>query len=130
MNNSPRRRIFVFGSNLQGIHGSGSARYAFDHYGAEWGVGEGLTGEAYALPTKHSPAQSLSIEELEEAVARFVDFAWDNPTMDFLVTSVGCGLAGFKPHEVGPMFLLAPDNVYIQMQIAQWVGSDPSDETP
>jgi hypothetical protein len=45
-------RIFVFGSNLSGIHGGGAARYAFDNLDAEWGVGEGITGRSYAIPTK------------------------------------------------------------------------------
>lgn len=44
--------VFVFGSNPGGVHGAGAAKTARDMFGAQTGVGEGMTGNAYALPTK------------------------------------------------------------------------------
>jgi len=102
-------RIFVFGSNLLGIHGAGAARYAHEDLGAQWRVGEGLTGRAYALPTCLQPGMPLSLR-LSEHVERFLMFAKNNTEMRFFVSEVGCGLAGFSAKEVAPMFTSAPDN--------------------
>ena len=114
-----RRRIFVFGSNAQGVHGAGAARYARMYYGAELGVGEGLTGEAYALPTKHTQYKTMSLQEVQLAMQRFALFAKEHPEMDFLLTSVGCGLAGFTPEQIGKIMPRLSDNVYIQARLAQ-----------
>ena len=103
-------RIFVFGSNLLGIHGAGAARYAHMDLGAEWGVGEGPTGRTYALPTCYGPGDPVSMEELEYYVTCFLVYAAENPTVRFFVSAVGCGLAGFLEDEVAPFFADAPDN--------------------
>lgn len=104
-------QVFVFGSNLSGIHGGGAARAAHDHYGAMWGVAEGLTGDSYALPTvQKNIAGPLTLDEIEGYVRNFLSFAHANPTVEFFVTRVGCGLAGHKDQDIAPMFADAPDN--------------------
>lgn len=90
--------VFVFGSNAQGMHDGGAARYALEHFGAQYGVGEGMQGQCYALPTMEGAAR------LAEAVRRFIDFATQHPELRFLVTPVGCGTAGYSPRFVAPLF--------------------------
>lgn len=101
--------IFVFGSNIQGAHGGGAAWYAHKKFGAEWGVGEGLTGRTYALPTMEGKAS------LQHAVEHFIACAKEHPEQTFLVTAVGCGIAGYTPDEVAPLFKEATslENVYL-----------------
>lgn len=101
--------IFVFGSNIQGSHGGGAAWYAHKNFGAEWGVGEGLTGRTYALPTMEGPAS------LKKAVDNFIACAKQHPELTFLVTAVGCGIAGYRPNEVAPLFREATslENVFL-----------------
>lgn len=101
--------IFVFGSNIQGAHGGGAAWYAHKKFGAEWGVGEGLTGRTYALPTMEGKAS------LKHAVENFIACAKLHPGFIFLVTAVGCGIAGYTPSEVAPLFKEATslENVYL-----------------
>ena len=101
--------IFVFGSNIQGAHGGGAAWYAHQQFGAEWGVGEGLTGRTYALPTMEGDAS------LKKAVEHFISCAKAHPELTFLVTAVGCGIAGNTPDEVAPLFREATtlENVYL-----------------
>jgi hypothetical protein len=101
--------IFVFGSNIQGAHGGGAAWYAHQKFGAEWGVGEGLTGRTYALPTMEGDAS------MKKAVEHFISCAKAHPKLTFLVTAVGCGIAGYTPEEVAPLFREATtlENVYL-----------------
>ncbi len=104
-------QVFVFGSNLSGIHGGGAARAAHEHYGAEWGVAEGPTGRSYAIPTvKEHIAGPLSLDAIRLGVRRFLARASANPETQFLVTRVGCVLAGHKDADIAPMFSSAPDN--------------------
>jgi hypothetical protein len=97
--------IFVFGSNLDGIHGAGAARYAAVHRGAEYGIGEGLTGSAYALPTKGHNLSYMDLKTIRGHVDNFLHFAFNNPHMTFQVTQVGCGLSGWLPQDIAPMFI-------------------------
>lgn len=101
--------IFVFGSNIQGAHGGGAAWYAHQRFGAEWGVGEGLTGRTYALPTMEGDAS------MKKAVNCFIACAKAHPELIFLVTAVGCGIAGYSPDEVAPLFREATslENVFL-----------------
>ena len=101
--------IFVFGSNKQGAHGGGAARFAMNKFGAEWGVGEGLTGQCYALPTMEGE------KSFKQAVSTFIDCAKAHPELTFLVTPVGCGIAGYTPGQVKPWFEEAKtlSNVYL-----------------
>ena len=105
--------IFVFGSNLAGIHGAGAARQALECFGAKWGVGRGMTGRSYAFPTKDEQLCTRMLHELEEEVIMLYAVARNYPDFTFLVTPVGCGLAGYHPSQVAPLFLnqLVPDNV-------------------
>lgn len=92
--------VFVFGSNLAGRHGKGAALDAAKHWGATYGVGEGRTGNAYALPTKDANLRTLSLSEIKQAFARFWKYAADNSDTQFLLTPAGTGLAGYSLAEI------------------------------
>ena len=99
--------IFVFGSNAEGMHHGGAARFAYENFGAVWGEGRGLHGQTYAIDTMSGFA------ELRDAVRDFVAFAAEHPELRFLVTEVGCGIAGYTPAQVGPLFTGSPGNVVL-----------------
>lgn len=101
--------IFVFGSNLEGYHGGGSARFAFDNLAAQWGIGVGMTGKCYALPTKATVYKSLSLVEVQAYVDDFIKFATLNPQLKFFVTRVGCLRAGYTDSQIAPMFKGSPE---------------------
>lgn len=100
--------IFVFGSNLAGQHGGGAARVAYEDFGAEWGVGVGLTGRSYAIPTMQG-----GMETIKPYVDDFIAFAKAHPESFFYVTRIGCGIAGFRDSEIAPLFkgALNEDNI-------------------
>lgn len=104
------KSIFVFGSNLSGIHGAGAARYAAKHHGAQAGIGIGLQGNSYALPTKDHFLRTLPLRSVKHCVDDFINFALINPEMTFQVTRIGCGLAGYSDCMIAPMFAKAPKN--------------------
>ncbi len=91
--------VFVFGSNLQGLHSGGAARVAYDKFGAVWGQGVGMQGQSYAIPTMQG-----GVETIKPYVDRFIALAreWDQNT--FYVTRIGCGIAGFTDEEIAPLF--------------------------
>lgn len=91
--------IFVFGSNLEGMHGGGAARYAYEHFGAQWGKGVGMAGQTYAIPTMQGGAETI-----KPYVDEFIRFARRYPQCKFLVTPIGCGIAGFTPLQIAPLF--------------------------
>lgn len=91
--------IFVFGSNLAGHHGGGAALLAWRKWGAVWGQGVGLQGQTYGIPTMHGGPEAI-----RPYVGEFVDFARRHPELIFLVTEVGCGIAGFTPAQIAPLF--------------------------
>jgi hypothetical protein len=99
--------VFVFGSNAFGAHGGVAARFAYDRFGAVWGQGEGLQGQSYGIDTM----SGLAV--FEEQARRFVDFAAEHPELRFLVTEVGCGIAGYRPEQVAGFFADAGDNVVL-----------------
>jgi hypothetical protein len=107
--------IFVFGSNLDGIHGAGAARYAREHHGAQMGVGEGLTGNSYALPTVGHSLARMPLDEVAGHIRTFLDFAAENPGLTFALTPAGCGLAGHKKRDVLAIMEKhgLPRNVYL-----------------
>lgn len=92
--------IFVFGSNKAGRHGKGAALYAARAYGAEYGVGEGRTGQAYAIPTKGVNLEPLPFSEIDAAIVRFLQYARERHSAMFLLTPVGTGLAGHSKRDV------------------------------
>ena len=96
--------IFVFGSNLAGTHGGGAARLAYNHFGAIWGQGVGLQGHSYAIPTMHG-----GVEAIKPYVDEFIEFASIHREYKFLVTRIGCGIAGFTPKAIAPLFQKAVD---------------------
>lgn len=102
--------IWVFGSNLAGRHGRGAAKVAMNKFGAQYGVGLGLTGNSYAIPTKNKRIQTLNMESIRLYVNDFLDYARRTPEKKFFVTRIGCVLAGFADSQIAPMFKDAPDN--------------------
>lgn len=112
--------IFVFGSNLAGVHGAGAARYALEHEGAVWGIGCGLEGNSYALPTKDMAIRSMSLKLIKHYVDDFIQFAEEHPELTFKVTRIGCGLAGYKDEDTAPMFQDAPDNCFFDTAWEPW----------
>ena len=113
------RHIFVFGSNLKGIHGAGAARTAREQYGAKFGQGEGLTGEAYAIPTKYDPSRTLPLNAIKGHVDKFLTFAREHPNMNFTLTAIGTGLAGYTHEQIAPMFVGYPNNI---IPPGEWIG--------
>lgn len=101
--------IFVFASNLEGYHGGGAANLAMK-WGAIWGQGVGLQGQTYAIPTMHG-----GVETIKPYVDDFILFAQAHPEFKFLVTEIGCGIAGFSIKEIAPLFKdsLSVNNVYL-----------------
>lgn len=91
--------IFVFGSNLDGMHIGGAARIAHDKFGAIWGQGVGLQGQSYGIPTMHG-----GVDDIKPYIDEFIKFAKAHEEMMFLVTRIGCGIAGFKDEEIAPLF--------------------------
>ena len=96
--------IFVFGSNLAGAHGGGAARLAYNRFGAIWGQGVGLQGQSYGIPTMHG-----GVEAIKPYVDEFIEFAMQHQELKFLVTKIGCGIAGFTIEEIAPLFREAID---------------------
>jgi hypothetical protein len=102
--------VFVFGSNLAGIHGAGAARFAVINHGARYRQGKGLQGNSYAIPTKDHHINTLPLSDIQEHVDVFIIFAQEHPEMEFEVTRIGCGLAGYTDSDIAPMFKGAPVN--------------------
>jgi hypothetical protein len=96
--------IFVFGSNLAGSHGGGAALLAYNRFGAVWGQGVGLQGQTYAIPTMQG-----GVGTIKPYTDEFIVFAKQHPEMKFLVTKIGCGIAGFTINEIAPLFAGAID---------------------
>ena len=96
--------IFVFGSNRAGAHGGGAAHIARLRFGAIWGQGVGLQGQSYAIPTMQG-----GVETIKPYVDEFIEFAVSHPEFTFLVTRIGCGIAGFSDEEIAPLFDKALD---------------------
>jgi hypothetical protein len=104
------KTIFVFGSNLRGIHGAGAAKAARFEHGAKLGVGVGRTGNSYAIPTKDANLKTLPLERINQYVIQFLRYARRYPGLKFNVTRIGCGLAGYIDEDIAPMFKDAPEN--------------------
>jgi hypothetical protein len=105
--------IFVFGSNEAGIHGAGAAKLAYLKFGATYGVGYGLMGQSFAIPTKNKKIKTLPLDTIEKYIIMFLEEAKTMPDLTFLVTKIGCGLAGYKENQIKPFFKNIPDNVIL-----------------
>lgn len=107
--------VFVFGSNRQGRHGAGAARAAIEQYGAVYGQAEGLQGQSYAIITKElrRTEPPVTLYDVWDGVQRFLVFAAEHPEITFKVTPIGCGLAGFTPAQIAPLFHGAGPNVVL-----------------
>jgi hypothetical protein len=103
--------VFVFGSNLAGRHRKGAALWARQHRGAIYGQGIGLQGNSYAIPSKDERLRTLPLATIEQHVGEFLAFARSRPDLNFQLTPIGCGLAGYRRDQIEPMFAGAPDNV-------------------
>jgi hypothetical protein len=111
--------IFVFGSNLAGMHGGGAARAAHRYFGAVMGEGVGLQGNSYAIPTMQG-----GVETIRPYVDEFVAFAKEHPNMRFFVTKIGCGIAGFSEWDIAPLFAEAIDveNILLPREFVEVIG--------
>ena len=108
---------FVFGSNESGRHGKGAAKTALQ-WGAIYGNPEGLQGRTYAIPSKDKSIKTLSIYQIQSYVDTFIGFAKQHPEFIFLVTEIGCGLAGLKPKQVAPLFseAIKVENIWLSLR--------------
>lgn len=104
--------VFVFGSNLAGRHGKGAALQAVK-WGAKYGQGQGRHGATYAIPTKDRNIKTLPLSFIAIHVTAFLKYAALHPELRFLVTEIGCGLAGYSSSQIAPMFIGAPSNVIL-----------------
>ena len=100
INELAQNEIFVFGSNPAGYHVGGAAKVAVERYGAVYGQSEGLQGQSYAIPTIFP-----NVDMIRPHVEKFISFAKKNPDLKFLVTTIGCGNAGFTAYDIAPLFI-------------------------
>jgi len=122
--------VFVFGSNLAGRHGKGAALFALKNHGARYGQGEGRQGNSYGIPTKDERIQTLGLDAIASGVTRFCEYASLHPEETFEVTAVGCGLAGYTPEQIAPLFEDAPSNCNLPQEfVAVLRAKEKDDET-
>ena len=115
INSLKENEIFVFGSNLAGMHGGGAARVARLHFGAVMGKGVGMQGQSYAIPTMQGGTDTI-----QPYVDEFIAYARQNPDKKFLVTPIGCGIAGFEPEDIAPLFEKAKEVKNISLPESFW----------
>lgn len=111
--------IFVFGSNLMGQHIGGAAATAHEKFGAAMGIGEGITGNCYALPTIGAGWERCTIEQIRASVQGLFRQAINWPDKKFIITPIGCGIAGFRADEIAPLFRNAPINCILPPEFQQ-----------
>jgi O-acetyl-ADP-ribose deacetylase (regulator of RNase III) len=119
--------VFVFGSNRAGRHTKGAALLAHRKFGARMGQADGLMGRSYGIPTKDRNLRTLPLPAIGSQVAKFLRFAVANPQHVFLVTQIGCGLAGYQPRDIAPLFTAHPilDNVALPEAFAKLLKRPP-----
>lgn len=110
--------VFVFGSNLKGMHGGGAARVAYDKFGAIWGQGVGMQGRSYGIPTMHGGTGVIA-----PYVDGFIEYVKQHPEKKFLVTPIGCGIAGFTESEIAPLFkdAIGLENVWLPEKFYEFI---------
>lgn len=114
--------IFVFGSNYAGRHGAGAALVARKKFGAINGITAGLMGQSYGIPTKDAALRTLPLDVIAIHIESFLWFAHEHPEKTFLVTPIGCGLAGYEPRQIAPLFFAhpIPPNVRLPQSFYSW----------
>lgn len=117
----PEDTIFVFGSNLAGLHGAGAARTALEHFGAVEGVGRGWSGQSYAIPTMNEHLQQMPLSQIQHYVEDFKIYTKNHPKNKYFITSIGCGIAGYKVEEIAPMFKGISHNVIFPQSFRPFV---------
>jgi hypothetical protein len=115
------RAVFVFGSNEAGIHGKGAAKFAAEKIGAGYGIGVGFTGGCYAIPTKDKKIKTLDKQAIKAYIDNFIEDAHIYDESKFFVTRIGCGLAGYKDHEIAPLFYGAPENCVFPIEWQEYL---------
>lgn len=113
-------QVFVFGSNLKGIHGAGAAKQALK-WGAFNGCHSGTQGKTYAIPTKRSPSEKMPLDEIKGYVYCFLVYAKHSPKKEFLVTDIGTGLAGHSYEDIAALFADVPGNVILSEKMQKYV---------
>lgn len=125
------RQIFVFGSNTEGRHGKGAALDAVQSHGAIYGQAMGLQGNSYAIVTKdlgkpkNEQLRSVPLPNIQQEVSAFIAFAIRNPQLNFKVSAIGCGLAGYTPEEIAPFFAHRQPNVFLPEVFLKVLNRDP-----
>lgn len=123
--------VFVFGSNLAGRHGRGAALWARQHRGAVYGQGVGYQGNSYAIPTKTASLSVMHLNAIHGHVRDFLRFAQSRPDLEFELTPIGCGLAGYSRAVIAPMFRDTPANVLLPPEfVAALANADTTERQP
>ena len=107
----PEDTVFVFGSNMAGQHTGGAALTALQHFGAVTGVGRGWSGQSFAIPTMNEHLQQMPLSQIQHYIDDFKIYTKNHPKMTYFITSIGCGIAGYKTEEIAPMFKGISHNV-------------------
>ena len=113
-------QIFVFGSNLAGKHNGGGAKIALEKFGAIYGEGVGFQGQSYAIPTLDANFQKIDLTEIRFYVDMFFQFAYNHPQYEFLVTKIGCGIAGYDVSEIAPLLLNPFKNIILPKEFTDF----------
>ena len=116
------KSILVFGSNEAGIHGAGAAAFAYKTKGARYGKGYGHHGDSFAIPTKDMEIMPLPLDMINAYVCGFLAYATGHRKLDFQVTRIGCGLAGYKDEHIAPLFIGAPTNCIFEIKWKPFLG--------
>ncbi|TQR69607.1 hypothetical protein E2K73_04760 [Acinetobacter sp. RF15A] len=117
----PENTVFVFGSNMAGQHGGGAARTALEHFGAVMGVGRGWSGQSYAIPTMNEHLQQMPLSQIQHYIDDFKLYTKNHPKIKYFITSIGCGIAGYKVEEIAPMFKGISHNVILPQSFRPFV---------
>ncbi|APX62400.1 A1S_2505 family phage non-structural protein [Acinetobacter schindleri] len=117
----PENTVFVFGSNMAGLHAGGAARTALEHFGAVEGVGRGWSGQSYAIPTMNEHLQQMPLSQIQHYIDDFKIYTKNHPKNNYFLTSVGCGIAGYKVEEIAPMFKGISHNVIFPQSFRPFV---------
>lgn len=116
------KAIFCFGSNEAGIHGAGAALFAYQKRGARYGFGYGHSGDSFAIPTKNEDIRTLPLDIINAYVCGFLAYATGKRKLKFMVTRIGCGLAGYTDADIAPMFVGAPLNCIFDEKWRKYLG--------